>query len=121
MSATSDLRFEPDRERDSVAYALGVLRRRWLVVVAAIAICLAAGVVIAGLNSDKRYESSARVLFGTSSLSPVEWVAGSVSAVVAYVLALRLLGELSRDDIALARRAVRGVLVALGRRGRREP
>jgi polysaccharide biosynthesis transport protein len=69
MSATSDLRFEPDRERDSVAYALGVLRRRWLVVVAAIAICLAAGFVIAGLNSDKRYESSARVLFGTSSLS----------------------------------------------------
>jgi polysaccharide biosynthesis transport protein len=69
MSATPDLRFEPDRERDSVAYALGVLRRRWLVVVAAIVICLAAGVVIAGLNSDKRYESSARVLFGTSSLS----------------------------------------------------
>jgi capsular exopolysaccharide synthesis family protein len=69
MSATPDLRFEPDRERDSVAYALGVLRRRWLVVVAAVAICLAAGFVIAGLNSDKRYESSARVLFGTSSLS----------------------------------------------------
>jgi succinoglycan biosynthesis transport protein ExoP len=46
-----------------------VLRRRWLVVVAAIAICVTAGVVIAGLNSDKRYESSARVLFGTSSLS----------------------------------------------------
>jgi capsular exopolysaccharide synthesis family protein len=69
VSATPDLRFEPDRERDSVAYALGVLRRRWLVVVAAIAICLAAGFVIAGLNSDKRYESSARVLFGTSSLS----------------------------------------------------
>jgi receptor protein-tyrosine kinase len=69
MSATPDLRFEPDRERDSVAYALGVLRRRWIVVVAAIAVCLVVGVVISGLNSDKRYESSARVLFGTSSLS----------------------------------------------------
>lgn len=69
MSATPDLRFEPDRDRDSVAYALGVLRRRWLVVVAAIAVCLVAGFVISGLNSDKRYESSARVLFGTSSLS----------------------------------------------------
>jgi capsular exopolysaccharide synthesis family protein len=69
MSATPDLRFESDRERDSVAYALGVLRRRWLVVVAAVLVSLAAGVVIAGLNSDKRYESSARVLFGTSSLS----------------------------------------------------
>jgi polysaccharide biosynthesis transport protein len=69
MSATPDFRFEGDRERDSVAYALGVLRRRWLVVVAAVAICLAAGFVIAGVNSDKRYESSARVLFGTSSLS----------------------------------------------------
>ena len=30
-----DLRFEPERERDS-GYALGVLRRRWLVVVAAV-------------------------------------------------------------------------------------
>jgi capsular exopolysaccharide synthesis family protein len=69
VSATPDLRFESDRERDSVAYALGVLRRRWLVVVAAVAICLAAGVVIAGINSEKRYESSTRVLFGTSSLS----------------------------------------------------
>ena len=37
MSATPDLRFEPERERDSVGYALGVLRRRWLVVVAAVA------------------------------------------------------------------------------------
>ncbi len=62
-----DLRFD-DAKRDSVAYALEVLRR-WLVVVAAVAICLAAGVVIAGVNSEKRYESSTRVLFGTSSLS----------------------------------------------------
>lgn len=69
MSATPDLRFEPDRERDSVAYALGVLRRRWLVVVAAVVACLIAGVVITGVDSTDRYESSARVLFGTSALS----------------------------------------------------
>jgi capsular exopolysaccharide synthesis family protein len=67
MNATPEPRFEPDRERDSVAYALGVLRRRWLVVVAAVAICLAAGFAIAGLNSNDKYESSTRVLFGTST------------------------------------------------------
>ena len=69
MSATPDLRFEPERERDSVGYALGVLRRRWLVVVAAVVACVIAGVVITGVDSTKRYESSARVLFGTSALS----------------------------------------------------
>ncbi|MEA2419942.1 MAG: tyrosine-protein kinase [Thermoleophilaceae bacterium] len=69
MSATPDLRFEPERERDSVAYALGVLRRRWLVVVAAVVVCIVAGVVITGVDSSKRYESTARVLFGTSALS----------------------------------------------------
>jgi len=69
VSATPDLRFEGERERDSIGYALGVLRRRWLVVFAAVALCLAVGIVIAGLGSDKRYESSSRVLFGTSSLS----------------------------------------------------
>jgi receptor protein-tyrosine kinase len=71
MSATPDLRFEPERERDSVAYALGVLRRRWLVVVAAVAACLVAGVVITGVDSNDRYETSARVLFDTSALSDV--------------------------------------------------
>jgi polysaccharide biosynthesis transport protein len=69
VSATPDLRFEPERERDSVGYALGVLRRRWLVVVAAVVACVIAGVVITGVDSTKRYESSARVLFGTSALS----------------------------------------------------
>jgi receptor protein-tyrosine kinase len=69
MSATPDFRFESERERDTVAYAFGVLRRRWLVVVAAIVVCLGAGVVIAGVNSSDRYESSTRVLFGTSTLS----------------------------------------------------
>jgi capsular exopolysaccharide synthesis family protein len=71
VSATPDLRFEPERERDSVAYAFGVLRRRWLVVVAAVAACLVAGFVIAGVDSNDRYESSARVLFDTSGLSDV--------------------------------------------------
>jgi capsular exopolysaccharide synthesis family protein len=69
VSATPDLRFEPERERDSVAYALGVLRRRWMVVVAAVAICLAAGFVIAGVKSNNNYDSTTRVLFGTSALS----------------------------------------------------
>jgi capsular exopolysaccharide synthesis family protein len=68
MSATPDLRFEPDRERDSVSYALGVLRRRWIVVVAAIVVCMVAGAVISGVGSPDRYDASARVLFGTSSL-----------------------------------------------------
>ena len=69
MSATPDLRFEPERERDSVGYALGVLRRRWLVVVAAVALCLFAGVVIKGVDSKDTYESSTRVLFDSSTLS----------------------------------------------------
>ena len=71
MSATPDLRFEGERERDSIAYALSVLRRRWLVVFACIGLCLAAGIVISGLGSDKRYESSTRVLFNSGSLSNV--------------------------------------------------
>jgi capsular exopolysaccharide synthesis family protein len=69
MSATPDLRFEGERERDSIGYALAVLRRRWLVVFACVALCLAAGVVISGIGSDKRYESSTRVLFNSGSLS----------------------------------------------------
>jgi polysaccharide biosynthesis transport protein len=69
VSATPDLRFEPEHERDSVTYALGVLRRRWMVVVAAIVACMAAGILITGFESTKSYEASARVLFGTSSLS----------------------------------------------------
>jgi tyrosine-protein kinase len=69
VSATPDLRFEPERERDSVGYALGVLRRRWLVVAVAVVACVIAGIVITGVDSTKRYESSARVLFGTSALS----------------------------------------------------
>jgi polysaccharide biosynthesis transport protein len=68
VSASPDLRFEPERERDSVGYALGVLRRRWLVVVAAIVACMAAGVLITGFDSTERYDANARVLFGTSSL-----------------------------------------------------
>jgi receptor protein-tyrosine kinase len=69
VSATPDLRFESDRERDTVAYAFGVLRRRWVVVVAAVVVCLAAGFVIAGVNASDRYQSNSRVVFGTSTLS----------------------------------------------------
>ena len=71
MSATPDLRFEGERERDSIGYALGVLRRRWLIVFAGVALCLAAGIVIGGLGASKHYDSNTRVLFNTSSLSNV--------------------------------------------------
>ena len=40
-----------------------------VVVVAAVVACVIAGLVITGVDSSKRYESSARVLFGTSALS----------------------------------------------------
>ena len=69
MNAAPDLRFDGERERDSVAYALGVLRRRWLIVVVAVVACLGAAVLVTGLESNDRYESSSRVLFGSSALS----------------------------------------------------
>jgi O-antigen/teichoic acid export membrane protein len=49
-------------------------------------------------------------LFGTTSLSAAEWIAGSVAAVAAYALALRLLGEVTGAEVAQARDAIRGFL-----------
>jgi O-antigen/teichoic acid export membrane protein len=49
-------------------------------------------------------------LFGTTSLSPAEWILGSVAAVTAYALSLRLLGEVTSADVARARHAIRAVL-----------
>ena len=66
--------------------------------------CLVAAAVMAGVLA----------LFGTSSLSAVEWLAGSVSAVLAYAIVLRLLGEVSRSEVEQARGAIR-LLVARGR------
>ena len=61
--------------------------------------CLVAVAVMAGVLA----------LFGTSSLSAVEWVAGAVAAVLAYAIALRLLGEVSGSEVARARRAIRAL------------
>jgi O-antigen/teichoic acid export membrane protein len=46
-------------------------------------------------------------LFGTSSLSAAEWLAGGLFGVVAYVAVLRLLGEISASELAQARHAIR--------------
>jgi O-antigen/teichoic acid export membrane protein len=49
-------------------------------------------------------------LFGTNSLSPAEWVAGSVAALTAYALVLRLLGEVTGAEIEQWRHAIRAFL-----------
>ena len=51
--------------------------------------------------------AGALALFGTSSLSALDWIAGGLVATAVYVAALRLLGEISRDDLAQARGAIR--------------
>ena len=66
--------------------------------------CLVAAAVMAGVLA----------LFGTSSLSAVEWLVGSVSALLAYAIVLRLLGEVSRSEVEQARGAIR-LLAARGR------
>jgi O-antigen/teichoic acid export membrane protein len=48
-------------------------------------------------------------LFGTSSLSAVDWVAGSIAASLVYLVALRVLGELSASEFARARQALAGM------------
>jgi O-antigen/teichoic acid export membrane protein len=58
--------------------------------------CLAAVAAMAGVLA----------LFGTSSLSAVDWVAGSIAASLVYLVALRVLGELSASEIARARQAL---------------
>ncbi len=54
-------------------------------------------------------------IFGTSSLSAVEWLGGSVAAVLVYAIALRLLGELSRSEVEQARGALRLLAARSGR------
>jgi receptor protein-tyrosine kinase len=56
------------RDRDSLAYVVGVLRRRWLVIAVSVAACVCVAVVVKVTQSDT-YDGTARVLFGTSSLS----------------------------------------------------
>jgi polysaccharide biosynthesis transport protein len=57
-----------DRDRDSLSYVLGVVRRRWIVLVASIAACVVIAFV-ARVGATDSYDSSSRVLFGTSRLS----------------------------------------------------
>lgn len=56
------------RDPDSLAHALDVVRRRWVVVALAVAACAALALVQAAL-SDDRYEASASVVFGSPTLS----------------------------------------------------
>ena len=66
MSA-SGLRRE-ERDRDSLAYLLDVLRRRWIVLAGSIGACVVVAFVVAASSTD-RYDSTSRVMFGTSRLS----------------------------------------------------
>src|SRR6266545_6273767 len=66
MSVAGSTHAEPDR--DSLTYALRVLRRRWIVLAVAVVSCLAVGSIVWERQTD-RFESSSRVLFGTSTLS----------------------------------------------------
>lgn len=65
--------FEPGST--SLQHLVGVLRRRWPIVLALIIVCAAAPVVQA-LTSEPTYSASSRVLFGSQSLASV---AGDVS------------------------------------------
>jgi O-antigen/teichoic acid export membrane protein len=65
-----------------------------------LACVLGAGAAMAGVLA----------LFGTNSLSAAEWIAGSVAALAAYVLVLRVLGEVTGAEVAQARRAIRGLV-----------
>ena len=59
---------EPGRDLDTIGYALRVLRRRWKPLVAVVAACAFAALVKFE-TTDKVYEASASVAFGTSNLS----------------------------------------------------
>lgn len=56
------------REGDTLAHAVAVLRRRWIVVVASVVACVAAALVQTAFSDDS-YEASARVVFGAPTLS----------------------------------------------------
>jgi capsular exopolysaccharide synthesis family protein len=55
-------------DRDSLAYLVRILQRRWRVLAISLPLCVLVALV-AGASSSYTYESSARVLFGTSQLS----------------------------------------------------
>jgi O-antigen/teichoic acid export membrane protein len=71
--------------------------------------CLVAVVATAGVLA----------LFGTSSLSAVEWIAGGAAGSAAYLASLGLLGEISRSELARAREALSALRSRLGQGGPR--
>jgi capsular exopolysaccharide synthesis family protein len=58
----------PPQERETLAHALEVIRRRWVIVAAAVLACIAAALVQSAASEDV-YEASARVVFGSPTLS----------------------------------------------------
>jgi capsular exopolysaccharide synthesis family protein len=56
------------RDRESLTHALDVIRRRWLILAAAVLACIGAA-LIQNVTSDDVYEASARVVFGSATLS----------------------------------------------------
>jgi O-antigen/teichoic acid export membrane protein len=88
-----------------VAFALFVAGHFWICRTAlglplaplgrTLARCLAASAAMAGVLATA----------GTSSLSVAGWIAGSGAGILSYVAILRLVGELSRDEVSAARRA----------------
>lgn len=65
MSATD--RFERVRERDGLANTLGVLRRRWLLIVGVVVVCVAVAVV-RHERAAKSYAATASVAFQSTTL-----------------------------------------------------
>ena len=59
---------EARRDRESLTHALDVIRRRWLILAAAMWACVGAA-LIQNATSDDVYEASARVVFGSATLS----------------------------------------------------
>ena len=66
MSASDPRRGQ--RDRDSLAYLLDVLRRRWIVLAVSIGVCVLVAFVVRASATDT-YDSTSRVMFGTSRLS----------------------------------------------------
>ncbi len=58
----------PNRDGDTLAHAVGVLRRRWLVIALSVLACIVVAVGKQASSTD-RYTATASVAFGTSALS----------------------------------------------------
>jgi receptor protein-tyrosine kinase len=58
----------PERHEETVAHALGIVRRRWLVIVVAVLACVASALGQRELSTDQ-YAASVSVVFGSPTLS----------------------------------------------------